>query len=286
MNKGEKKRDSVLRNFFVGFFVGIGAVAPGISGGAIAVIFGLYEKITTAIATFYKDFWKKIKFLLPLAIGAVVGIILFADVIVFLFEHYESLMKSLFVGLMFGTLPSLTRTAKKKGFSWWYMLLAFVAAVVTVFLTMAENLQYSGDIHSMPVHMLLICGAILGVGTIVPGISSSFILMSMGLYESVMLVINKMDIAGIIPIGIGFVLSFLLLSNIVSWLYKKAYGAMSFTVLGLLCGSIVAVFPPISMNFKFMTSIAIMVIGAVLTYMLVNYADKRQGKLEMADKLN
>ena len=75
------------RTAVTGFFVGIGAIAPGISGGAIAVVFGLYDRITDAIAHFYRDFKQKMKFLIPLCGGAAVGVLLFSQVIAYLFSH-------------------------------------------------------------------------------------------------------------------------------------------------------------------------------------------------------
>lgn len=275
--KGEnQKKEPIIKTAVVGFLVGIGAVAPGISGGAIAVVFGLYEKITTSIAMFYKDFWKNMRFLIPLGIGAVAGILLFADIIVFLFDHFEMQVKGLFVGLMAGTLPSLFKTAKSKKFAYWYIIPMLAAAGLTIFLTMSEGLQYTGDVTQVPFYMLLICGAILGIGTIVPGVSSSFLLMSVGLYESVMAIINQRDIMGLIPLGIGFCLCFLMFSKIITWLYKKAHGLTSFIVLGLLLGSIVPIFPALGWNTISLLTVCLMLGGAAGTYLLMRYSRHRQ----------
>ena len=104
------------RTLITGFFIGIGAIAPGISGGAIAVIFGLYDRIADAIAHFYRGFREKMRFLLPLCLGGGAGVLLFGQVISWLFAHYNTPVRILFIGLMAGTLPSLFRTAAKEGF--------------------------------------------------------------------------------------------------------------------------------------------------------------------------
>ena len=88
-NQKKEPRSQQIKTFFtttaVGFLMGIGMIAPGVSGGAIAVIFGLYEQITDAVAHFYREFRKKMAFLIPLAIGAGVSVLLFSQIIQFFF---------------------------------------------------------------------------------------------------------------------------------------------------------------------------------------------------------
>ena len=90
-NQKKEPRSQQTKTFFttaaVGFLMGIGMIAPGVSGGAIAVIFGLYEQITDAVAHFYREFRKKMAFLIPLAIGAGVSVLLFSQIIQFFFTE-------------------------------------------------------------------------------------------------------------------------------------------------------------------------------------------------------
>lgn len=252
-----------------GFLIGIGSIAPGISGGAIAVVFGLYDRITDAIANFYKQFLQKMKFLIPLGIGAVVGILLFGKLIFFLFEQYNVQVRCLFIGLMVGTLPSVFRSATKKGFRWWYLLPMAAAAGLIGVMGYFETLTYTGGNAGLNFPILLGCGAVLGFGTIVPGVSSSFILMSVGIYDSVMQVIADMQIVNMIPLAIGFAGFVLLFAKLINWLYARAYGLISFIVCGFLIGSIFPVIPPLGLDLKSGLSLLLAVTGGLLSWYLM-----------------
>lgn len=262
-----------LRSLFItiltGFLIGIGSIAPGISGGAIAVVFGLYSKITDAIAHFYRHFWQKMKFLIPLGIGGILGILLFGRVIGFLFDNYNMQIRCLFIGLMVGTLPSVFRTANKQGFKGWYLLPMLLAAGMTALFAFLDTLSYTGGDTGLTWPLLFISGAVVGFGMIVPGVSSSFILMACGLYEPLLRIFNQMDIVKLIPVGIGFGLFILLFAKLVDWLYRKAYGFVSYIVAGLLIGSIFPVIPPLQMDVTSSLALLLAVLGCLLSWGLL-----------------
>ncbi len=268
MIKREEK-EPILKIGLTGFLIGIGAIAPGISGGAIAVIFGLYERITDTVAHFYRDFREKLRFLLPLGIGAALGVLLFGRVIEYLFANYNVQLRCLFVGLMLGTLPSVFRTANRDGFRLWYLLPMALCGVGIAWLATREGLGYTGGAEELPFWLAAVCGAVVGFGTIVPGVSASFVLMSWGLYEPMLRALNTLDVWKLLPMGAGFVLLILLFAKLVSYLYKRAYGLMSYAVAGLLLGSIVPVVPPLSMDWATVLSLLLAVIGAALSALLL-----------------
>ena len=266
------------RTAVTGFFVGIGAIAPGISGGAIAVVFGLYDRITDAIAHFYRDFKQKMKFLIPLCGGAAVGVLLFSQVIAYLFSHYNAPVRILFIGLILGTLPSLFQTAVKKGFRPWYLIPFALAAVGTVLLSRLDQFESLGTAVELSFPVLLVCGAVLGFGTIVPGVSSSFILMAAGFYEPVMEAITSLDPMKLLPLALGFGLFVLLFAKLVSFLYRVAYGFISFTVAGLLVGSIVPVVPvPFPINWMTAGAVLLAIAGGWLSYILLKKKSNETG---------
>ena len=266
------------RTAVTGFFVGIGAIAPGISGGAIAVVFGLYDRITDAIAHFYRDFKQKMKFLIPLCGGAAVGVLLFSQVIAYLFSHYNAPVRILFIGLILGTLPSLFQTAVKKVFRPWYLIPFALAAVGTVLLSRLDQFESLGTAVELSFPVLLVCGAVLGFGTIVPGVSSSFILMAAGFYEPVMEAITSLDPMKLLPLALGFGLFVLLFAKLVSFLYRVAYGFISFTVAGLLVGSIVPVVPvPFPINWMTAGAVLLAIAGGWLSYILLKKKSNETG---------
>lgn len=264
-------------NFFSGFvkglLIGMGAVAPGVSGGALAVIFGIYERITDAIADVFKNFRENALFFLPIALGGGVGVLAFSKIMKFLFLHYDIQVKYLFIGLMIGTLPSVLKQANKKGFRNIYILPCVIAFGLTIFSIIVEN----GGMDIIPevshgLLQLAAYGAIIGIGTIVPGISASFVLMYIGAYQVVLDGIADIDLAVLIPVGIGFAISIVVFAKVISFLFKRFYGYTYYAVLGFVLGSIIAIFPGIAFELKYLISVLLFIIGFYLSYTLSKYS--------------
>lgn len=272
------RESGFLRTALTGFLIGIGAIAPGISGGAIAVVFGLYARITDALAHLTRDFKKNLKFLAPLCTGAGLAVLLFSQVIAWLFANYNMPVRLLFVGLMAGTLPSVFHTANRQGFRWWYLLPMLAAAAGTVYLTCGPVFVYTGGNAGLNFPLLLLCGGVLGFGTIVPGVSSSFLLMGVGLYEPVLEVIRTVDIPRLLPLGLGFFAFIFLFAKLIDWLYRKAYGFVSYLVAGLLLGSVFPVIPPLRWDGAAAAAILLAAAGGALSWYLLHLQIRKEEK--------
>jgi len=257
-------------DFLKGLVIGIGAIAPGVSGGTLAVILGLYERITHALADLFHEFWKKVKEFFPLALGGAVGILGFSNIINYLFQNHELEVKYLFIGLMIGTFPSLRRQADRKGFKLWYLLPFVITLIVAVFLSsqgniVSEDLSSSGQQHFL---LLVFCGAIIGLGTIIPGISASFILMYLGTYGIMMEGIARLNMLVLLPAGLGFVISVLGLAKLINMLFAKAYGYTYYAIFGLTVGSIVAVFPGFGAGWRYLICYLLLIAGCIVSFYL------------------
>lgn len=269
--------NEVLRmNFIIGFLKGLamgaGAIAPGVSGGALAVIFGLYDKLANFIAHLSKNFKENVLYFLPVGIGGVAGILVFSRVIEYLFNFYEIEVRYAFVGLMLGTLPSVVKQANRRGFKNKYIVLFLISLFLTILLTYLENnaVNIIRDVQTTPFY-LIIYGAIIGFGTIIPGISASIVLMYIGAYEAVIGAISNIDIFMIFYLGIGFGLSILLFAKLISMLFQKAYGYTYYTILGLVIGSIFSIFPGFNITPDYILNFFIMFACFWLTYSLSKY---------------
>ncbi|HAQ41748.1 MAG TPA: DUF368 domain-containing protein [Clostridiales bacterium] len=262
-----------LSGFLKGMAIGAGAIAPGVSGGALAVIFGLYDKITNFIAHFTKDFKKNLIFFIPIGIGAAAGVLIFSRIIEFLFQNYETEVRYAFVGLMLGTLPAVVKEANKKGYRRKYLIPFIISLVLTVAVSYLEsssvNMINEADIS--PVHVI-IYGIIIGFGTIIPGVSASIILMYFGAYELVISAISNIKIVLIIYLGIGFVLSVLLFAKLISLLFEKAYGFTYYAILGLVLGSIIAIFPGFEFSLYHVMNLMMLLMCFILSYSLSRFA--------------
>ena len=264
---------SFLSGFLKGLLIGIGGVAPGVSGGALAVLFGLYERMTDAIGNIFKDFRENIVFFFPVALGGCVGVLGFSRIMQYLFRHYDVQVKYLFIGLMIGTLPTVFKQANKKGFKKKYILSCITAFGITIFAMVLERVGINIIPDASPgILQLAFYGAIIGIGTIVPGISASIVLMYIGAYQTVLDGLANIDLAILIPVGTGLAISIILFAKLISLLFKKAYGYTYYAVLGFVIGSIIAIFPGIAFDFKYIISILLFVIGFYLSFSLSKYS--------------
>lgn len=259
-------------DFLKGLFIGMGAIAPGVSGGTLAVIFGVYEKITEGIANIFNNFREKVVFFFPLALGSGIGIIIFSKVMDYLFENYNIEVRYLFIGLMIGTFPALFRQANKNGFKKVYYYPFIIALGLTLLFTQLNNAKIEINSVAEPSTIeLIVYGVIISFGTIIPGISASIILMYIGAYQPLLQAIANVDIAMLIPAGVGFALSTILFAKLINLLFKKFYGYTYYAVLGFVIGSIVPIFPGIAYNFEYLLSIILFIAGLSLSYYLSRF---------------
>lgn len=276
-----KERGKHVVDFFKGIVIGMGAVAPGVSGGTLAVILGIYEKITKAIANLFHDFWKKVKEFFPLALGGAVGVLGFSNIINYLFNNHELEVKYLFIGLMIGTFPSLKRQADRKGFKFWY-LIPFMLTLAAAVILSPQMGNIAGDIAVTEAHfpLLVLCGVIIGFGTIVPGISASFILMYLGTYGILMEGIARLKPDVLFPAGIGFVISVLAFAKLINMLFNKVYGFTYYAIFGLTTGSVLAIFPGFGAGWRYVLCYLLLAGGCIASYFLSNL---EKGRLKKQD---
>lgn len=261
-------RDSV-----VGLLIGIGAIAPGISGGALAVLCGYYPRITEALADLFRTPKKALRFLVPLGIGGIVGIWIGSQLLGFLFDRFADLIYWCFAGLIVGTLPSLWKDANRDGCRWWYGLMALLG----LFLTLIPNWLPPLPEMKNGITPLLLSGAILGAGTIIPGVSSTCLLVYLGLYTDYLNALNTWDFSRLWLIVLGCGITILLLAGVVDYCYKKAYGAISYAVLGFLCGSAVLILPePDNSGGSWGLIILLFILSTAVSFLIAHAAERKK----------
>jgi len=226
-----------------GTLVGIGAILPGLSGGVLAVIFGLYEPLLKFLADLKKDFVKNVLFFIPVIIGVAFGIFLFAIVVEKAFGRYAAIFVCLFIGFVIGTFPSLYKTAGKKGRSTKDMVILIISALAIFTLMLVGEQQLVNVTPDIPVWFG--SGALIGLGLIVPGMSPSNFLIYFGLYDKMAAGINSFDMAVVIPLTAGVIVCVLLFAKLASFLFRKYYSGMYHFILGMVVGSSLAIFPVI-----------------------------------------
>lgn len=249
MEQKQRKSEWFLR-FVKGMFIGSGFILPGVSGGALAAIFGLYERMIAFLAHLTKNFKENVQFFLPVGLGGVAGVFLLSFVVSFLLGTYETIILWFFVGCIVGTVPALWREAGKKGRTKReYFILGLTFIISTFFLAKGATLVGTVDQN---VFTWMMAGGLIGLGVIVPGLSPSNFLVYMGMYKAMSDGIKQLDFTVILPIGIGGLLTVLALSKVMDFIFSKAYAQLFHFILGIVFASTVMIIPKNYANFTSM----------------------------------
>ena len=257
-------------NFLKGIIVGIGGIAPGLSGSVLLVILGLYQKAINAIGTLFKDFKNNVKFLFPLVLGFGVGVIIFSKIVDFLLGNYEMYTRYAFLGLVLGTIPLFYKEVKKEGFKKKYYIYIVIAAILglSVFFF---NKNLFPAVTNPNIFQSVLLGVAVAGSSIVPGVDSAVILSSLGLYELYVSSLADFNLSILIPAGFGLVIGALVISFIINKLIKRFYTATFSIIFGLFLSIIPNVLNGscvLGFNANSVISIIICILGFGVSYFL------------------
>jgi len=270
-----------------GIIIGIGFILPGLSGGVLAVILGIYDKLIQFLADIRKNFLQNVAYFLPVAIGMAIGIVIFSIFVAKAFGIYAAQFICLFVGFVVGTFPSLYKTAGKEGRSPKDIIL-FIISTIFIFILMIIGDE---QLTEVPPGLLVWIGsgALIGLGVIVPGMSPSNFLIYFGLYDKMAIGIKNFDFGVIIPLLIGFVVCVLMFAKLAAYLFRKYYSQMYHFILGMVAGSSLAIFPTVvfpafrseqlaatglSFFAAFLLCIAFLIVGVIISYFFSKVEEK------------
>ena len=292
-----------IANFFKGIGIGSANVIPGVSGGTIALITGIFERLInalkscnlTAIKLFFtgkfKEFAQHIDlwFLASVGSGVVVAILSIARLFEFLFAEYPIYLWSFFFGMILVSIYYVGITIEK--FNWKVVLSFIIGTAFALFIAFGTPANENSNIL-----YLMICGAVATCSMILPGLSGSFVLVLMGNYQLIMIdAVNDLNLGILIPVAIGGVVGLLAFSHLLSWIFKN-YRDITIAVLtGFILGSMPIIWPwkndvityfgseakvtgyeyyfP-EFNIEFATALVIMLIGAALIVLTEKMAKK------------
>lgn len=258
-----------------GLIIGVGSVLPGVSGGVMAVSMGLYEDMIEAISHFFKSVKKNFLFLLPIAIGAVIGLFLTSFVLKAVIDRFETELLCLFIGLVLGGIPDLFKEAKGSSP---IRIKHIISAIVGIGVILLFGFLEGGAVSTGPDGKLniltaLICGGVLALGVVIPGISSSFILIYMGLYSPIMGAITELDIVPLLFAVIGFAAVALLIIKGVNLALKKFHSISYFAIMGFSIGSVALIVPMIISGIN-LIAVGLLLLGLIISTLQSVYKRK------------
>lgn len=235
---------SWISRLIKGIIIALGFILPGVSGGVLASILGLYERIISFLAHIRQDFVKNVLFFIPVGIGGILGIALFSAPLEYLLEHYQVPVLWAFSGAIMGTLPSLLTEATAKSKRDTTDILTLVATFVVSGLLLFFLNDLVGEIPAN-FGTFILAGVLIALGVLVPGLSPSNLLLIMGLYTPMLTGFKNLDLLGVfLPIAIGGAVTMLSFSKAMDYALTKFHSRVYHFIIGLVLSSTLLIVIP------------------------------------------
>lgn len=271
-----------------GVIIGVANIIPGVSGGTMAVVLNIYDKLIDSVSNFRKDFKKSIMFLLPIGIGAVLGIVAFSKLIEFLLTNYPLATNFFFIGLILGSIPMIFKRATEDRFRLSSLVPFLLFLIGMLVLSSFSDGAMSGEVVSQLSTgifiKLLVCSAIAAAAMILPGVSGSMVMVILGTYNTVLTAISSMNILMLVPVGIGVLIGIVGGAKVIDLCLKQFPQATFFAILGLILGSIYPLIANAGFSFSAEGIVAIVLMIVAAGISLAFSSEKLKAKIEAKTK--
>lgn len=237
------------KNIYRGLLMGISDLIPGVSGGTIAFLLGIYDRLLDSISQFFSKKWKEqLAFLVPLGIGIGTALLLFSKVINYLLKKHEAPTMYFFLGLIIGVIPFIAKQAQMKTsfkLGHYLVTLIFTIALGSTAFLVVKDTSVIEQLSAKSSLYLFFSGWLGSMAMLMPGISGSFILLLLGSYHTATNALSTLNLPIILVIGSGVMIGFITSSKAISYILKH-YRTLTFAViLGLIFGSVFVIYPGI-----------------------------------------
>lgn len=263
-----------LRDLLCGVLIGAGAILPGVSGGVLAVVFDIYRPFMEVLTHPREAIPKYWRWFLPIGLGCAIGFLGFAKGIAAAIDVSSTVTTWLFIGLIVGTVPSLFREAGKEGRSIGSWVSMAVCAGAIFF-----SLFYVGKVICVTVEPNFwwynFCGALWGMSLVIPGLTSSSVMMALGLYQPMLEGLARLDFLVLSACLPGMVLTILLLARLVSWFFRKHYSIAFHGIFGIVLASTLVIIPTSYVGAWEIVLSAVCCIGGFLLAYFMAQLDRR-----------
>ena len=270
-----------IKNFFLdtakGGAIGVAMIIPGVSGGTLAVLLNIYDKLIDAISNLFKDFKGSVKVLVPILLGAVIAVAAAYFPLKYALKHAPFPTVMLFAGLMIGSCPKIVKDGMKNGFKKLDILSLLIPLLFIIGVCFIPNLGSADLSKDMPVYgyfLLILIGMIASCALVVPGVSGSMLLLILGYYNEILGTVSllKTDFVHsaliLLTFAVGIIIGFFSIAKLMKYLLNKFPRATNWAIIGFVVGSIPAIFITYNGNFPDFVystlSVAHIAVGCVL----------------------
>lgn len=269
-----------LKNVLYGMIIGLANIIPGVSGGTMAVVLNVFDRLISSISNIRKSFKKNAIFLLGIGIGAGLAILLFSKGISFLLDNHYMVTNFFFVGVILGSIPLVYKKATFDVFKPQHIIwgvITLILMLITVYVVPSADSQNIVTVLTLFQFVkLFIITAISAICMIIPGISGSFVMLLFGTYETVTVAISDLNLLILLPVALGAATGILVGSKIIDGLLKRYPQATYFSILGFMIGSIPAIVDKIAGENAFIggmplvIGVVVLIVGAAISYAFSN----------------
>lgn len=263
----------VLSLFLKGVWIGGTLSVPGVSGGSMAMILGIYENMLQAVNVLISRGGKKLeafKYLLTILLGGILGLLAVSGPIAMLLEHYPMQMIFFFSGAIAGGIPLIWKEGRSDGFKWCHLFNLLIGFGCVLFLSMLPDALFfiSKERNFIGMIMQFIGGVVAAVALVLPGISVSHMLYVLGLYAGIITAISRLDFFILIPFAFGVALGIVVSARAVDHLMLRFRSQTYMVILGFVLGSVIELLGTgLSYSFSFIC-IPLFVLGYSIIYLL------------------
>ena len=259
-----------------GLVVGGSMTVPGISGGSMAIILGIYDRLLYSVANIFSQPKNCLPYLIKFSLGAAAGIFLIAGLVSFVLDTPAGLpLRFFFLGAVAGGIPLIFRRAELKKMSPAAMLLILSGAAAVLLLGMLPEGLFIPVQNGVGAAVIQFAGGILiAAALVLPGISASHMMYMLGIYEPAADSISRMDILPLVPLGLGLVIGTFLTAKLLGHLIEKHERGCYLVILGFMAGSLYELIPSAEQPWQWL-------IGAVCTaagFIMVKAMCSRESK--------
>ncbi|HCQ3599064.1 TPA: DUF368 domain-containing protein [Staphylococcus aureus] len=268
-------------NILKGFAMGTSDLVPGVSGGTIALLLGIYNQFTSSISgIFSRRFWPSFTFLIPIIIGMLLAMGSLSNLFNYLLSQHHIPTMFFFGGLIIGIVPYLLKISNyKTSFTTKHYMMVIAGIAILIVITLMNNGdKHAGETLTLSTSLIIkyfIAGMCASSAMLLPGISGSFMLLVFGVYGTVMLAISevvKLNFAGLpilLAVGFGVLAGFIISSKIIQY-FLTHHKLMTFAlIIGFVVGSLFAVFPGLPTNIvMWFVSLVVFIIGFIVSLTL------------------
>ena len=255
---------SWLTRIIKGIVIALGFILPGISGGVLAAILGIYERMIVFLAHPFKDFKENVLYFIPVAIGMLLGIGLFSYPIEYLLENYQVFVLWSFAGAIIGTIPSLLKESTRESdrdkidLAWFWT--TFIISGIGLY-----ALNFVVGTLTPSFFNFILAGSLLALGVLVPGLSPSNLLLILGLYAPMLTGFKTFDLFGtFLPIGIGSGATLIIFSKLMDYALNNYHSRVYHFIIGIVLSSTILILIPNAGNTESIQYIGLSLVNYVL----------------------